>query len=52
MKKKSIAIFMTFCLLLTGCQGNVNKTEQKEETRLSHSRNLSFWLSNSKLKFG
>ncbi len=31
MKKKSIAIFMTLCLFLTGCQGNVNKTEQKEE---------------------
>ena len=31
MKKKSIAIFMTLCLILTGCQGNVNKTEQKEE---------------------
>jgi len=31
MKKKSIAIFMTLCLLLTGCQGNINKTEQKEE---------------------
>ena len=31
MKKKSIAIFMTICLILTGCQGNVNKTEQKEE---------------------
>ena len=22
---------MTLCLLLTGCQGNINKTEQKEE---------------------
>ena len=31
MRKKWIAIFMTLCLLLTGCQGNVNKTEQKEE---------------------
>ena len=31
MKKKSIAIFMTLCLFLTGCQGNVNKTKQKEE---------------------
>ena len=31
MRKKSIAVFMTICLLLTGCQGNVNKTEQKEE---------------------
>ena len=31
MRKKFIAIFMTLCLLLTGCQGNVNKTEQKEE---------------------
>ncbi|MBS6822020.1 MAG: hypothetical protein KH210_10575 [Roseburia sp.] len=31
MKKKSIAVFMTICLLLTGYQGNINKTEQKEE---------------------
>ena len=31
MKKITILIFMTLCLLLTGCQGNVNKTEQKEE---------------------
>ena len=31
MKKKFIVVFMTICLLLTGCQGNVNKTEQKEE---------------------
>ena len=31
MRKKFIAIFMTLCLLLTGCQGNVNKTEQKEK---------------------
>ena len=31
MRKKSIAVFMTLCLFLTGCQGNVNKTEQKEE---------------------
>ena len=31
MKKKSIVVFMTICLILTGCQGNVNKTEQKEE---------------------
>ena len=30
MRKKWIAVFMTLCLLLTGCQGNVNKTEQKE----------------------
>ena len=31
MKKITILIFMTLCLLLTGCQGNINKTEQKEE---------------------
>ena len=31
MKKITILIFMTICLLLTGCQGNINKTEQKEE---------------------
>ena len=31
MKKKFIVVFMTICLILTGCQGNVNKTEQKEE---------------------
>ena len=31
MKKITILIFMTLCLLLTGCQGNVNKTEQKEK---------------------
>ncbi len=31
MKKKSIAIFMTLCLLLSGCQGNVKETEQKED---------------------
>lgn len=31
MRKKFIVVFMTICLLLTGCQGNVNKTEQKEE---------------------
>ena len=30
MKKITILIFMTLCLLLTGCQENVNKTEQKE----------------------
>ncbi len=33
MRKKWIAIFMTLCLILTGCQGNVNKTEQKEENQ-------------------
>ena len=31
MKKKFIVVFMTICLILTGCQGNINKTEQKEE---------------------
>ena len=31
MKKITILIFMALCLFLTGCQGNVNKTEQKEE---------------------
>lgn len=30
MRKKWIAIFMTLCLLLSGCQGNVKETEQKE----------------------
>ncbi len=29
-EKKWIAIFMTICLFLTGCQGNVKETEQKE----------------------
>ena len=31
MRKKWIAIFMTLCLLLSGCQGNVKETEQKED---------------------
>lgn len=30
MRKKFIVVFMTICLLLTGCQGNVKETEQKE----------------------
>ena len=35
MKKITILIFMTLCLLLTGCQENVNKTEQKEEKQVT-----------------
>ena len=31
MKKITILIFMTLCLLLSGCQGNVKETEQKED---------------------
>ena len=31
MRKKWIAMFMTLCLLLSGCQGNVKETEQKED---------------------
>ena len=31
MRKKRIAIFMTICLLLIGCQGNVKETEQKQD---------------------
>ena len=30
MKKITILIFMTLCLLLTGCQGNINKTDLEE----------------------
>ena len=30
MRKKFIVVFMTICLLLTGCQVNVKETEQKE----------------------